>query len=143
MDITCGVFIINDQFELLLVHPTNAHWNSWSIPKGLVEENENFEDAAIREVLEETNIDLNSFDTKLIFAGEEKYRKRNKKLRAFVSFISGKHDFDLKCESKFQHNKTGEWIPENDKIEWVPIYKAKELIHETQLKILNDISKSI
>lgn len=46
--------------ELLIIHPTGASWNKpfYSIPKGLVEENESLEDAARREFFEETGIEI-------------------------------------------------------------------------------------
>ena len=52
--ISAGGVLINDQQRVLFCHPTNAAWNSWLMPKGQVEEGENIEDAALREVLEET-----------------------------------------------------------------------------------------
>jgi 8-oxo-dGTP pyrophosphatase MutT (NUDIX family) len=40
-------------------HPTNANWNgTYSIPKGMIENNESSIDAAIRETFEETGIKI-------------------------------------------------------------------------------------
>ena len=41
MKITCGIILEKPNGQILICHPTNAHKNSWSIPKGL---NEDLED---------------------------------------------------------------------------------------------------
>jgi 8-oxo-dGTP pyrophosphatase MutT (NUDIX family) len=44
---------VKDEFEVALI----LHKGNWCLPKGLVEENETFEQAALREVREETGLD--------------------------------------------------------------------------------------
>lgn len=51
---SCGC-IVFDGNKILLVKQTQGHWG---IPKGHVEENETEHETAIREVKEETNIDV-------------------------------------------------------------------------------------
>ncbi|XP_049849627.1 uncharacterized protein LOC126319956 isoform X1 [Schistocerca gregaria] len=52
-----GGFVLNEKNELLVVREKYAHQTaSWKIPGGLVEAGESLIEAAIREVLEETNI---------------------------------------------------------------------------------------
>lgn len=56
MKISAGI-IIRYKDSILLCHPTNAPWkDSFSFPKGLVEDGEDLIDAAIRECFEETGI---------------------------------------------------------------------------------------
>lgn len=56
MDITAGILIVLNN-KVLLCHPTNASWiNTFSPPKGLIEDGESIIDAAIRECFEETSI---------------------------------------------------------------------------------------
>ena len=56
MKISAGI-IIRYKDSILLCHPTNAPWkDSYSFPKGLVEDDEDLIDAAIRECFEETGI---------------------------------------------------------------------------------------
>jgi len=138
METTCGIFILNNKSELLIVHPTNASWHSWSIPKGLVNPNETYLKAAIREVFEETNIDLNGHI--LEYVGEIKYPKRSKLLKAyFIQLDTDGSEFDLKCESTFIHKHTKEVLPENNSVQWQSLDKAKLLIHSTQLELLKTI----
>lgn len=51
---SCGCIIIKDK-EVLLIKHLKGHWD---FPKGHVEENETEKETAIREVKEETNIDV-------------------------------------------------------------------------------------
>lgn len=58
MKTSSGVLITFNN-KILLCHPTNAsHINTYSPPKGLINEGENLIDAAIRECFEETSIKL-------------------------------------------------------------------------------------
>ena len=51
---SCGCIVFDGE-KILLVKQTQGHWG---IPKGHVEENETEHETAIREVKEETNIDV-------------------------------------------------------------------------------------
>ena len=50
---SAGGVIVNEQGEIVLVE---QHGNSWSFPKGRVEEGESLLDAATREIAEETGV---------------------------------------------------------------------------------------
>ena len=52
---SCGCIIINDKNEVLLIHHNTGHWD---FPKGHMEDGETEVQTAIREVKEETNIDV-------------------------------------------------------------------------------------
>lgn len=52
---SCGCIIFNEKREILLLHQNAGHWG---LPKGHVEQGETEEQTAIREVKEETNIDV-------------------------------------------------------------------------------------
>ena len=51
---SCGCIIIENN-KVLLIHQTKGHWG---FPKGHIEENETEFDTALREVKEETNLDV-------------------------------------------------------------------------------------
>ena len=56
---SCGAVVFNDNSEILLIKSNKGHWG---IPKGHVEDNETEQETAIREVKEETNIDIEILD---------------------------------------------------------------------------------
>lgn len=57
----CGAFIFNDEGELLLIKRTENCRNTagfWSIPGGGVDFGESVEDAVVREIKEELDVDI-------------------------------------------------------------------------------------
>ena len=74
--ISCGIImyrIINSEYHYLCVHPGGPYFknkdkNCWSIPKGVVENNESLKDTACREFTEETGITLSKeLKTELLY----------------------------------------------------------------------------
>jgi predicted NUDIX family NTP pyrophosphohydrolase len=137
MEITCGIFIINADNKMLLVHPTNSSETVWSIPKGRMDEGETEINTAYREVKEETNIDLLQYGGNLIPLGKAKYRKRSKTLCAFALEYNGYFHEQLKC-----HTWVNGIFPEVDKYKWVTFREAFSLIHETQQILLQKYLKN-
>lgn len=59
MKTSAGILIVYND-KILLCHPTNASWKeTFSPPKGLIDENEDLIDGAIRECKEEVGISIN------------------------------------------------------------------------------------
>lgn len=99
MKTSCGVIIkYND--KLLLCHPTNAPWsNSYSFPKGEIDQNETLEDCAIRECFEETGIKVSKNDIVNKFTVDyTKGKKILKKVHLFQINIHSLSDINLKSE---------------------------------------------
>lgn len=137
MKITCGIFLFDGEDNILICRVTNSK-NLWSIPKGLVDENETFIDTALRELKEETSIILNN--PQLKFIGDFKYLKSNKMLKAFYLKIDEKIDENsLHCSSMV--NLKGRIFPEVDQFKWVNLEEAKKLIHKTQVDALIEFEK--
>lgn len=130
MKTTCGVFVIQGN-NILIVHPTGAPYDEWSIPKGLCNPDESTMDAAIRETYEETNIDLSQYA--LNFLGESRYKSRKKKLHAFACFLDPDGSFLCKCNSFLKNGS-----PEVDMFKWASYTQSFDLIHYTQRQILQE-----
>jgi 8-oxo-dGTP pyrophosphatase MutT (NUDIX family) len=134
MDYTAGIFLFNGKHEILLVHPTNARMDTWSIPKGYVDDGETVLETAKREFFEETNVKID--DLKLVYLKEGKqvmYASKKKTLCPFFAkVLVGTKELDLKCNSKVE----GKDFYENDIIQWTPIERAYTLIHDTQKQAL-------
>lgn len=94
--ISCGLLIHNGD-ELLTVHPTYA--KKWDIPKGELDENETFEQTVLREVKEETNLDIPNDKIRLL--GKFEYLK-HKDLILFEYKVDELPNIsNMKCESTF------------------------------------------
>lgn len=135
---TCGIFIINKEKKVLLIHPTFHSGDVWSIPKGRKEENESSWEAALREVKEETNFTLNTKES--IFQVEKIYDNKKKKLVAF--FVETSDDvtnYPFECISFFE--RKGKQIPECDKFQWFTLEEAKKVVHKTQTEAIEEFEK--
>jgi 8-oxo-dGTP diphosphatase len=99
-----------DGVEIALVH--RPRYDDWSLPKGKLDRGESFEDAARREVEEETGLrcDLGKF------LGETSYRdhKDREKLVRFWAMEAGDGDFEPNDEV--------------DELRWVPLREARGML---------------
>lgn len=133
----------NEKLEVMLAHPGGPFWakkdkGAWSIPKGLLEENENPMDAAKREFKEETGFEV---DGEFIELGE--LQQPSKKI---VHAWALEKDLD---ETKIMSNTfTFEW-PKNsgrvqeyleiDKAGWFDIEQAKKKILKGQIGFIDKL----
>tara|TARA_R110000796_G_scaffold250514_1_gene379584 strand:- start:5452 stop:5916 length:465 start_codon:yes stop_codon:yes gene_type:complete len=146
MEITNGAFIIDSLGKILVTHATGHTLAVWSVPKGLYEEGERSKEAAIRETLEETNLDLSLYENVTFYKelGIEGYINKNKKIQGhlfLVDFPLSKLNLDLTCTSMFKCVYTGMELPENDIAKWETLEFAERLLHEAQQKFLKKITK--
>lgn len=145
--IASGLFIVKKDKKLLICHPTNRNPNKYSIPKGRVEDDEIFLEAAFRETYEETNLNLNgSTDFTIYPLNSVEYKNKNKILYPFLMLENENSKFDwdsveLKCNSNVPKKIGG--FPEIDGYRWVTLDEAEELIHETQVRCLPKIKEII
>jgi 8-oxo-dGTP diphosphatase len=100
----------NGDLETVLVH--RPRYDDWSLPKGKLDPGESFEEAALREVEEETGLRCELGD----FLGETTYRdnKGREKLVRFWTMEAGE----------------GEFAPDDevDELRWVPLGEAAGLL---------------
>ena len=132
--------------EVLIGHPGGPFWRNkqegaWSIPKGLVEADEDVRAAAFREFQEETGLTLDSSGT--IDLGEVKLRSG----KVVVAWgVEG--DFEV---SRLQSNLVHlEWprgsgrvieFPEIDEIRWCSVDEASTLLNRGQIPFVSRLQE--
>ena len=130
--------------EVLLAHPGGPFWTSrdggaWSIPKGEVEDHEKAIEAAIREVWEETGLQVAGPMTEL----RPIQQKSGKRVLAWA----WKGDFNP--EALRSNTFRMEWppgsghlrdFPEIDRVDWFSLQEAKRKIIPGQIPLLNELA---
>lgn len=123
---SCGAIVVEDGKVLLVKH--NA--GHWDFPKGHVEEGETDFETAIREVKEETNIDI-KIEKENRYISE--YSPKENVMKTVIYFIGEK----IAGEDKPQ-------IEEVSDVEWVDVNKAVERItHQRSKDIMMQVIKDM
>lgn len=124
---SCGCIIIDNNSVLLVKH--NA--GHWDFPKGHVENNETEEQTALREVKEETNIDVE------IIPGYRyviEYSPKEDVLKQVVFFIAKKISSEIKAqESEISEIK---WLKIDEAVEQITHNDSKELLKKVKKEYL-------
>jgi ADP-ribose pyrophosphatase YjhB (NUDIX family) len=68
-----NIIVVNKKNEILLQKRSDS--KKWSLPGGMMEIGESFEDVARRELFEETNLKCNTLEFLKTFSGERLYHK--------------------------------------------------------------------
>ncbi len=120
--------IQNGELNVLLVHPSGNYNRKtpWTIPKGLLDLQEELESAARRETFEETGVIAGELFT-LGFVLQGKVKKQ---INCFAGEAPA--DAEPRCAS---------W--EVDRSEFVSIEKARELIHPDQIAFLERLQEHL
>lgn len=136
--------------QYFLVHPGGPFWQkkdigSWSIPKGEVEEGEDYLSAAIREVSEETGINID-FERRDFIELKEVNQNPGKKVIAWAvkadldeAAIKSNH-FEMEWPAKSGKKQT---FPEVDKARWFGFEEARRKILPGQIPILEELNKRL
>ncbi len=114
--VSCGIVLLDPQGRVLLAHATGT--DHWDIPKGQGEPGETESASALREMVEETGIEIDAGRLKDL--GRFAYR-RDKDLHLFAARALP-HELDLshcRCTSLFPRRTDGVMIPEMDAWLWV------------------------
>ena len=124
---SCGCIIIKDD-EVLLIKHNKGHWD---FPKGHMEEGETEKQTAVREVKEETNMDVEIISEQKYIAS---YIIQDKQVDKEVIFYLAK---PLSLEIKPQETEVSI-------VEWIKIEEAVEKItYPTSKNIMNQVKKDL
>jgi ADP-ribose pyrophosphatase YjhB (NUDIX family) len=137
---SAGLCIIKDK-KILLCHPTNAkYYHTYSIPKGIIEDNEDKIDAAIRETFEEIGILIDKYKinfTEYCIPYINNQGEIYKKIYYYIVELKN-DDIPLVIPDKnFKPNKDG--IIEVDWAGFLDIEEAEKRIFYKLTTILNHI----
>ena len=113
--LTAGVvlFVFNDKSQVLMQLRTD--YNSWGFPGGSMELGESFEDVAIRELKEETNLEVDELKMIKVLSGKDTYREypNGDKLYDITAiFVIKKYHNDLKIND--DESKKLDWFDINN-----------------------------
>ena len=132
---TSATLLLTNFDVVLFCHPYGADNYTWSLPKGIIDENETPLEACIREVKEETSLDISKYVLKDI--GFIEYLK-NKNLHLFILKVNILPEINtLKCFSNFI-GKDGKEYPEVDNFMYVAF---SNLRHYISLNLYNAIGR--
>lgn len=128
-----AVFKGNRQIEWLLIKPAKS--DTWRLPKGNIEKGEKAEEAAIREVKEETGIDaqiLEKIETIQYFY----YFKKRRNLKKVTFFLMRYLKGEPSIESQFAH--------EIERVVWMTTKEAlKSLSFKTEKDIISKAGEKL
>ena len=135
---TFGIFLYSIKMGKLLICKASGNYGGWSIPKGMAEDGESPIEAAVRELLEETGIDVNNLQISLIVELDPvMYKTRKKILKPFLYIIEDDlSDFDLKCISLVDGK-----YPEISDYKLVNLENAEKVLHESQASKIEEIKQ--
>jgi 8-oxo-dGTP pyrophosphatase MutT (NUDIX family) len=135
---TFGIFLYSIKMGKLLICKASGNYGGWSIPKGMAEDGESPIEAAVRELWEETGIDVNNLQISLIVElGPVLYRTRKKILKSFLYIIDDDlSDFDFKCISLVDGK-----YPEISDYKLVNLENAEKVLHESQASKIEEIKQ--
>jgi 8-oxo-dGTP pyrophosphatase MutT (NUDIX family) len=110
-----------DEVEVLVVH--RPRYEDWSLPKGKVDPGETLEQAALREVEEETGVRAKLGE----HVGKNEYRDR--------------HGRSKRVDWWLMEPVDGDFVPneEVDETRWVPVAEARDLLtHEDDFRLIEE-----
>ena len=114
----------NGEYEYLLLHYPHGHWD---FPKGKIEKGESKQEAALRELKEETRLSaeiIDGFEKKF----EYFFKQEGELIKKTVYFFIGKA---IEGEITLSHEHIGfEWLPFDQAVERLTFDNAKELLKE-------------
>ncbi len=127
---SCGVIIVNED-KVLLIKTTN---NDWGFPKGHTENSESEIDTALREVKEETNLDVEIIKNKKYLISYNPKENVYKEVVYFIGIIKNHNEINLQPEEILEY----QWVPMAKVSDFLSFSNIKELYKEALQDIVLD-----
>ena len=119
---SCGCIVINEKNQVLLIHHNAGHWD---FPKGHVEKGETEVQTAIREVKEETNIDVEVNDK---YRYTVEYSPKEDVIKEVVYFLA-KNISDDK-EAQLEEVSEVQWFNFDEAFDKITYNTSKEILEK-------------
>lgn len=127
---SCGCIVINNKNEVLLIHHNKGHWD---FPKGHVENGETEIQTAIREVKEETNIDVEVNEK---YRYTTQYSPEENVMKDVVYFLA--KNINNNKEAQLEEVSEVKWVKFEEAIEKITYITSKEILE----KLKKDLEKN-
>lgn len=138
--VSYGVLIFNEDDHLLLGHATGTH--RWDIPKGGADAGESPIQAALRETLEETGIELDA--CKLQDLGRHAYLPQKDLHLFFCRVEAAQYPLSAcTCTSFFPHHRTRQPTPEMDAFMWIDPQAMDEMCSPKLVRLVLSLLPAI
>ena len=121
---SCGCIILNNKNQILLILQNAGHWG---LPKGHVEEGETEEQTAIREVKEETNVDVivnTNLRYRMVYNPKEDVEKE------VIYFIAKNTSND--CKPQLEEVQEMKWLDIDNAINTITYENSKDLLKKVK-----------
>jgi len=135
--VSCGVIVRRAAGDLLLGHATGSHY--WDIPKGVRDAGETSVDGALRELREETGIELRA--DQLLDLGLHKYLPRKDLHLFMLDPPDPAIDIEAcRCSTHYTPRYGGPDVPELDAFRWASRLEVPALCGKNMTRVLLSLS---
>lgn len=117
---SCGCIVINDRNEILLILHNAGHWD---FPKGHVEDGETEIQTAIREVKEETNIDVEVNEE---YRYSTKYSPKEDVIKEVIYFLA--RNISDNRQAQLEEVSEVKWFKINDAIDQITYDNSRDIL---------------
>ncbi|MBD3310717.1 NUDIX domain-containing protein [Candidatus Woesearchaeota archaeon] len=113
---------VKDSYRFLVLKKKGS-WVGWQFPQGGIEKGESAEEAARREMKEETGLELSELH-KTDLKSDYWYTEEGEKVHKFVQFWLGKADSDEEVEPSVEHSEA-RWVSFEEAVEMLKYNKEE------------------
>lgn len=134
---SCGAVVfkkVNGELNILLLKHNNG--GHWGLPKGHVEEGETEQETAIREVYEETGIEVSTLYDQFRYKME--YSPMEGVVKEVIYFVAEASEYEIKIQ--VEEVEKCEWISYEEALEVVTYDNTKQLLLKAGEFIKNNIA---